>query len=58
MEFARRYARLVYDKKLHDSLLKEVLAANPAVEGLTLSNVLAQQQARQLLATSNEYFGE
>lgn len=58
VEFARRYARLVYDKKLHDSLLKEVLAANPAVEGLTLSNVLAQQQARQLLATSNEYFGE
>lgn len=58
VEFARRYARLMYDKKLHDSLLKEVLAANPAVEGLTLSNILAQQQARQLLATSNDYFGE
>jgi len=58
VEFARRYARLVYDKKLHDSLLRDVLAANPAVEGLTLSNILAQQQARQLLATSNEYFGE
>jgi hypothetical protein len=58
VEFARRYARLVYDKKLHDSLLKEVLAANPVEEGLTLSNILAQQQARQLLATSNEYFGE
>ena len=58
VEFARRYARLVYDQKLHDSLLREVLAANPSVEGLTLSNIMAQQQARELLATSNEYFGE
>jgi hypothetical protein len=58
VEFARRYARLVYDKKLHDSLLREVLAAEPSAEGLTLSNVLAQRQARRLLATSDEYFGE
>lgn len=58
VEFARRYARLVYNKKLHDRLLHEVLDANPVAEGLTLSNTLAQEQARQLLATSNDYFGE
>ena len=54
VEYARLYARLVFDKELHDRLLVEVLAANPQEPDLTLSNVLAQQQARQLL--DDEYF--
>jgi hypothetical protein len=54
VEFARHYARLVFDQALHDRLLNEVLAADPVVPDLTLSNILAQQQARQLLA--EEYF--
>ena len=58
VEYARRYARLVFDKKLHDRLLHEVLAANPHVPGLTLSNVLAQQDAAKLLKSSAQYFGE
>ena len=58
VEFARRYARLVFDKKLHDELLKEVLAADPVVRDLTLSNTLAQEQARKLLESSSEYFLE
>jgi len=54
VEYARRYARLVFDQPLHDRLLQEVLKASPEAPGLTLSNVLAQQQARQLL--DEEYF--
>jgi hypothetical protein len=54
--FAKQYARLVFDRALHDRLLEEVLAADPEAAGLTLSNVLAQQQARILLADSSDFF--
>lgn len=54
VEYARHYARLVFDQKLHDRLLKEVLDADPVEPNLTLSNILAQQRARKLLA--DEYF--
>jgi len=54
--YAKDYARLVYDRKLHDRLLKEVIAADPYAPGLTLSNVLAQEQARDLLASADTYF--
>jgi hypothetical protein len=50
LEFARRYGRLKFDQSLHDRLLNEVLAADPVEPDLTLSNVLAQAQARVLLA--------
>ena len=58
VEFARRHARLVFDQRLHDRLLHEVLDADPVVPGLTLSNVIAQEEASQLLAGSSDYFGE
>ena len=58
VEFARRYARLIFDQELHDTLLNEVLEANPEEDGLTLNNTLAQQQARQLLDSSAAYFEE
>ncbi len=54
--YAERYAKLAFDKELHDKLLKEVLAAEPVVEGLTLMNTVAQQRARELLAESDDYF--
>ena len=54
--FAEQYAKLTFDKDLYDQLLTEVLAANPVVEGITLTNVLAQQRARVLLAESDDYF--
>lgn len=56
LEYARRYARLIFDQSLHDRLLQEVLAAEPRVAGRTLSNVLAQREAKQLLAESPDYF--
>ncbi len=58
VEYARHYARLVFDRDLHDRLLKEVLAADPNYPGLTLSNVLAQRQAKELLASGSDYFLE
>jgi hypothetical protein len=54
--YARQYARLVFDRRLHDRLLEEVVEANPAAPGLTLSNTLAQEQARELLAGADDYF--
>ena len=54
--YAQKYARLVFDRDLHDRLLNEVLAADPDVNGLTLQNTYAQKQARQLLASADDYF--
>jgi len=56
VEFARRYARLVFNRELHDRLLNEVLAADPVHPELTLSNVLAQRQAKELLKSADDYF--
>ena len=56
VEYARGYARLVYERELHDRLLEEVLAADPNSPGLTLFNSLAQEQARELLASADDYF--
>jgi hypothetical protein len=56
VEYARRYARLVFDQELHDRLLNEVLEAPAESPGTTLFNVLAKQEAKTLLATSKEYF--
>ncbi len=56
VEYARSYARLVFDQELHDRLLTDVLNAPVDAPGLTLFNVLAKQEAAGLLATSKEYF--
>ena len=54
--YAQQYARLVFDQELHDRLLNEVLSADPVVEGMTLTNRIAQERAADLLASSNDYF--
>lgn len=54
--YAKQYARLVFDKDLHDKLLNEAIAADPHARGLTLINVLAQEQARKLLESGKDYF--
>jgi TRAP transporter TatT component family protein len=54
--YAQRYARLVFDRELHDKLLNEAIAADPHAPGLTLINVLAQQQAHKLLESGKDYF--
>lgn len=54
--YAQQYARLVFDRELHDRLLTEVLKADPDVPGYVLGNTLAQQRARELLDSADEYF--
>jgi hypothetical protein len=54
--FAQNYARLVFDRQLHDRLLVEVIEADPVAPGFTLSNTLAQEQAQELLADADDYF--
>ena len=54
--YARQYARLMFDRELHDRLLREVVEADPNVEGFVLINHVAQQQARELLDGSDDYF--
>jgi hypothetical protein len=56
VEYARGYARLLYERELHDQLLNEVMAADPYQDGYTLSNVLAKEQAATLLAEADDYF--
>lgn len=53
---AEFYARLVFDRELHDALIAEVLAADPVAPGFTLANVLAQQRAEALRADADEFF--
>jgi hypothetical protein len=54
--FARQYARLVFDRPLHDRLLNDIVNTDPNATGFTLGNVLAQEEARELLADADEYF--
>ena len=54
--YAESYARLVFDRPLHDRLLGEVLAAETEAEGLTLMNAIAQDRATALLASADDYF--
>lgn len=56
VDFARYYARTLYERELHDRLLQEVMAANPTQRGYTLFNTLAQETAAELLASADDYF--
>jgi len=54
--YAKHYARMSFDRPLHDRLLTEVLASPVQAEDLTLINSVAQQQAKALLASGDGYF--
>jgi hypothetical protein len=56
VDLARYYARTLFDRDLHDETLRGVLEADPVAPGLTLFNTIAQRQARDLLATADDYF--
>jgi len=56
VEYARGYAKLLYERELHDRLLNDVIAADPYADGFTLTNVMAQEQAELLLAEADDYF--
>ena len=54
--YARQYARLVFNRELYVNLLTDVINADPVAPDLTLMNMVAQQQAKQLLADTDKYF--
>jgi hypothetical protein len=54
--YAEKYARLIFDRELHDQLLKEVINANVEINESTLINSIAQHKAKLLLAQSDDYF--
>lgn len=56
VEYARRYARMMFDKPLHNRLLTEVNDSPSEAEGLTLANILAKKQAELLLNEEAEFF--
>lgn len=56
VEYASSYARLLYERELHDQLLNEVLLAETNAPGFTMSNTLAKEEAERLLASAEDYF--
>ena len=54
--YAEKYARLVFDQELHDSLLHQVLNSEPRIRNFTLTNILAQNTAKALLSSGKDYF--
>jgi len=56
VEYAKGYAKLLYERELHDQLLNEVLQADPNQDGFVLTNVMAQKEAATLLAEADDYF--
>ncbi len=54
--YAKGYAKLLYERELHDRLLNEVLEADPNQDGFVLTNVMAQKEAAALLAEADDYF--
>ena len=54
---ADSYAKMVFDRELYQKLLEEVLVFDiSTAPDLTLSNIIAQKQARKLLNEIDEYF--
>ncbi len=54
--YAKGYAKMLYERELHDRLLNEVLEADPNQDGFVLTNVMAQEEAATLLAEADDYF--
>jgi hypothetical protein len=54
--YAEKYARLVFNRELHDRLLHEVVAADISHSSHRLVDVLARQRAKKLLSNANDYF--
>jgi hypothetical protein len=54
--YAQYYARMMFDRELHDRLLTRVLELDPEVPGYVLVNTAARKQARTLLDGAEDYF--
>lgn len=54
--YAKYYAKITYNRELHDKLLKDVLSANAEITGYTLINTWAKTEAEKLLLEAEDYF--
>ena len=54
--YADKYARMMFDRELHDRLLKEVVDAEVGEGDQVLVNTLAKQKAAELLISADDYF--
>ena len=54
--YAEKYARMMFDRELHDSLLNEVIEAETGEGDQVLVNTLAKQKAAELLVSADDYF--
>jgi hypothetical protein len=54
--YAEKYARMLFDRELHDELLQQVVAADNGPVDQTLVNTLAKQKAAALLLDADDYF--
>lgn len=54
--YAEKYARMLFDRKLHDELLKQVVSAEDGPAEQKLINTLAKQRAAELLNDADDYF--
>lgn len=54
--YAQQYARMLFDRELHDKLLNEVVNEDPVVPDFTLTNSMAIEAAKALLVSADEYF--
>lgn len=54
--YAEKYARMLFDRELHDELLKQVIESDVGDSDQVLINTLAKQKARILLDDADDYF--
>lgn len=54
--YAEKYARLLFDRELHDELLQQVIDADAGSSDQVLINTLARQKAAELLLDGEDYF--
>ena len=54
--YAEQYARLMFDRELHDRLLNELLAVDIRQSETMLVDTIAQAKAKKLLANADNYF--
>ncbi|MDH5611614.1 MAG: TRAP transporter TatT component family protein [Gammaproteobacteria bacterium] len=54
--YAEKYARLLFNRELHDSLLNELLAVDIRQSKSLLIDTIARVKAKELLANADDYF--
>jgi hypothetical protein len=54
--YAEKYARLIFDRELHDKLLNELIGADISKSDMALIDVIAKTKAKKLLAGADDYF--